>query len=321
MRDDGGRSPVDGRVGRTRSREPEPLLPIMRLALASWVRPEGLARRELVLGSTEGESWEVVPLDVATADATWRVLHLMDGQRTLMGIATEARLSLTRVSWVARELYQRAVLVQTGGLRVDALTYYEHLRSLASIARRRWGTSPMGPRGSWTEETSRRLTLGYLLESHHLVAAVAAHREAVVAAQATERGKALLSEGLSRESARLIGLKRLLLAAGLTEEELEQATPLSSMLALIEHLRWLGTEDALSYAACMGVGMREPDEGDDGDLREWMEPFADSGPLSATEQARIRQRLITCCRLTMAHHRELIGFYGAEGGPRVFTGE
>ncbi|WXH29585.1 hypothetical protein WA016_03544 [Myxococcus stipitatus] len=320
MRDDGGRPLVTGRDGRTCVRTPEPLVPVMKLALASWVRPEGLARRELVLGSTEGESWEVT-LDEASAEAAWRVLHLMDGRRTLMGVATEARLSLARVSWVARELYQRAVLVQTGGLRVDALTYYEHLRSLAGIARRRWGTSPLSPRCSWTEEVSRRLAVGYLLESHHLAAAVSAHREAVVAAQAAERMKVLLGAGLSRESSRLMGLKRVLLGAGLTEEELERAVPLASMRALIEHLRWLGTEDALSYSACMGVGLRDPDEGDGGDLREWMEPFADSGPLSASEQARIRQRLITCCRLTMAHHRELTGFYGPEEGPRVFSGE
>jgi|GEM_PF-3356809 len=352
MSENNGHLPIIGRAWHPSTREPGPLLPATRLALANWVRPDGLARRELVLGAAEGEPWEVMTIDSESAEQAWRVIHLLDGKRTLADIAKETRLDLALVSSVAQDLYHRAVLVQTSGLEVDALTYYEHLRSLAGIAQQRWGPSSM-LRRFWTGPVSRRLAVGYLLENYHFAAAASSHQSAAVASQPTERLKTILSEHLSFEYWHHAWLKRGLLAAGLTEADLEQASPLISMQALINHLRWLGMADPLSYSACIGVGEGDPtalatvgkfwerftehgvlpveafgpfrdhDIGDCSDDHDQFgrEPFADAGPLTAADQARIRRRLITFCRLTMAYHRELLDFYGPEQGPTVFSVE
>jgi hypothetical protein len=347
---DNGHLPIIGRAWQPSTRAPAPLPADIRLAPADWVRKESFARRELIVGPPQGEPWEVLSIESESAPLAWQVLERLDGQRTLADVALETGVDIDVVASIARDFYQLGVWVQRSELDVPALTFYEHLRSVSAYALQRWGASPLLQR-VWTGPVPRRLALGYLLENYHFAAAASSHQGAAVASLPTLRLKTMFSEHLSFEYWHSEWLKRGLLAAGLTEGDLQRASPLVSMQALINHLRWLAVSDILSYSACIGVGeggslsleavqkfwerfathgvlpeevfapFREHDLGDCSDDHDQFgrEPFAEAGPVTAADQRRIRQRLLTFSRLTWCYHRECLDYYGAEEGAPYFS--
>lgn len=349
---DNGPLPIIGRAWRPNAVPHPPLSPDMRMSFGDWVRREGFERQELVLGPASGEPWEVIRIEGESAGPAWRVIGLLDGQRTNEDIAREARLDRELVCSVVQDLYLRAILVQASAQPVAAVTFYDHLHSLSGHAMRRWTPSPL-MNHLWNGPVSRRLALGFLLENYHFAAAASSHQSAAVASLPTERLKTVFSEHLSIEYWHHVWLRRGLMAAGLTAADIERAMPVVSMQALINHLRWLAVSDSLSYSACIGVGEGDslgvgtvqrfwarfgehgvlPEEaygpfrdhalGDCGDDHDQFgrEPFTESGPLTAAEQARIRRRLLTFCRLTWAYHREVLDWYGPEEGPLYFSVE
>jgi len=246
---------------------------------------------------------------------------------------------------VALKLYEQAALLHAGDHDLPALAFYEHLRSLVHLADRARGKSRLLEH--YAQKTaSRRLILGYLIETYHFAAAAASHLALAIATAPSLRLQTVFSEHLSEEYWHHAWLERGLHAAGLRHEDIERSVPCPGTLALIHHLRWLATSDSLSYAVCLGVAESEPSllaawaefwdmlaageveaeaiapfrehsllDCQEGHEAYGAEPFHASGPLTAQEQARIRQRVSLFRDLTWAQHASILSTYESEAGP------
>ncbi|HEY3821983.1 MAG TPA: iron-containing redox enzyme family protein [Polyangiaceae bacterium] len=346
-----GNLPIIGRAWAP-SEKRNVLLPIAAtMAFGPDVRADA-ERQEIVVGPGRGEPWDVMSFRGEGAEEAFRYVMAVDGTRSIADVAREVGGDVDEATAVLQELYERAVLRETGGVELPAVVFYEHLRMESKRAFDKWGPSPMLARFA-SGPVTRRFALGYLMENYHYAAAASSHQGAAVASMPTLRLKTAFSEHLSIEYWHHAWLKRGLLAAGLTEQDVERAHPLPSTLAQINQLRWLAVSDPLAYSACIGIGegdpmasssvarfwdrfaehgvlpeeaygpFREHDLGDCEDDHESFgsEAFIERGGMTATEQARVRARVLSFSRLTWGFHHEMVDFYGSAEGPAFFTPE
>jgi len=326
----------------------------VRPKLVKWVDPASLRRREIVIGSgsSADEPWEVFRFEGPTVTQVWDVIDRIDGAQSAEDIARASGQDLPEVIELVQRLFHAGVVEDVGGGDLPARAFYEHLRSTMKFAVLGWGGSPL-MRRLWAGPVSRRLALGYLIETYHFAAAASSHQGAAVATMPTERLKTACSEHLSSEYWHSMWLRRGLIAAGMKESDFDTAFPLPPMLGQINHLRWLAVSDPLAYAVCIGVTERAEssidvftrfwdrfashgvlEEAVYGPFREHdlldcaenhesfgVEAFAERGPLNAAERARVRQRLLAYARLALDTHRQIVDWYGPAEGPLFYTVE
>lgn len=350
-----GNLPDIGRAWEPTVAAPPALPASFRPKLVAWVDRAAFTRREIVIGGDGGasEPWDVVTFEGgAIVDAVWGVLAGVDGTRTLAQLADESGHDLDEVTTLVQRLYHHGALEDTTSDELPAQAFYEHLRAVTRFSVLAWGGSPLMGR-LVSGPVSRRLALGYLIETYHFAAAASSHQAAAVVAAPTLRLKTALSEHASNEYWHYAWLRRGLLAAGITRAELESAAPLPSTLAEINQLRWLALSDLLAYSACIGVTESLPgseglykrfweryashgvvDEAVFAPFREHqlidcaegheaygVEPFAERGTLSKAERARIRQRVLAYAKMALDSHREIVDWYGPDDGPTLLTSE
>jgi pyrroloquinoline quinone (PQQ) biosynthesis protein C len=351
-----GDLPIIGRAWSPSDAPPPALSDEFRPAFARYVRRPANGRRDLVAAPPGApmttEPWEVITLGGEAADGAWEVVQRIDGVRSLRDIAADAAFDVHEVIAFVQTLYHGALVRNAGGAQVPASAFYEHLRSRTKYAFLEWGVSPL-LRQFAVGPVSRRLALGYLVETYHFASAVASHEAAAIASMPSLRLKTAFSEHLSQEYWHYAWLRGGLLAGGLSEAELLCATPLPSTLGPINQLRWLAVTDPLAYSACIGItearpGLRDsfqrfwtrfaelgvlPEEVyapfrehdlvdcDDNHESFGSEAFGESGPLTAAEQDRIAERVLTYSYLTSRHHHALLEFYGSGDGPSYFSFE
>ena len=187
-------------------------------------------------------------------------------------LGLRAGLADPEVLSVLDELFDWGLVDLLSDVSVPADRFYEH-----AIRRGRTGASILGLPETRRQVTSRtghrRLQLGNLVEEFHYVSSVASHVAPAIGAATSLRIQTILSEYLSDEYAHHILVSKGLLAAGLGEDDLEQAVPLPSTLALMNFLRFLAGFQPLAYCLCLGLVEASPDQLDQIES-EWQSIFA-----------------------------------------------
>ncbi len=301
--------------------------------------------RPLAVDAEPGPRLREVALDAGVAlECAARVFAWSDGSRTLAELAGhfEGGTAARVVGW----LYERGLVADQSLGPLPAWLFYGHLRRRVRAWLARRGPSPL-VRRLWAGGASRRLALGHLVETFHLVDAAPSHIASALASTASRRLQPVLGEYLASEQEHGAWVRRGLLAAGLAEAELARATPLPGTLAQINHLRWLAASDRLAYAACLGAGESAPgsaplagefwrrvgagsalppeaigpfsehDIADDASEHAELgaEFFAEMVSLSGEERGRIGGRVLSYCEAMYAAHRDALEAYGEGDGP------
>jgi pyrroloquinoline quinone (PQQ) biosynthesis protein C len=318
-------------------------------AFAGWAQLR-VDERSIALVDPAGVPMDRVSFDGEHANSAWLCASAIDGRRSCVVLAAELGLPLEGVVNLVQALYEAAVVTNAQHRELPALVFYANLRSQVRLADRARGKSELLQRYA-AKRASKRLVLGYLIETYHFAAAAASHQALAVATAPTLRLKTVFSEHLSEEYWHYAWLKRGLLAAGLTDAEIDASTPTLGTLGVINHLRWLATSDLLAYSACLGIIESDPtvlsawvefwqdlvahgkvDVAAIAPFREHsildcqenhdaygMEAFGETAKLSGADQSRIRQRVSAFRELVQAQHRSILEWYGDEEGPSLFA--
>ena len=346
-----GNLPGIGRAWKPTVAAPLPIPITFQPAFTTRVDKSALAHKQIVIGRCgTADPWDVIGFDGPGSDQVWTVLECIDGTRTIGQIARASGQPDDEVRHVVQGLYHAAVVEDCGGGELPAVAFYEHLRSAIKYSVLGWGGSPLMDR-LWSGPVSRRLAIGYLVESYHFAVAASSHQAAAIAAVQSERLKTAFSEHLSSEYWHYVWLKRGLVAAGFTDGDFERAVPLPASLGQVNHLRWLATSDPLAYSVCIGITERNAgladvykgfwtryashgvlDEAVYAPFREHelldaeenheafgAEVFVERGPLTKSECDRIRQRVLAYAFASLESHRQTLEWYEAVDGPLYFA--
>jgi pyrroloquinoline quinone (PQQ) biosynthesis protein C len=326
----------------------EPLAPHTRLRVTNHIT--AIRTDELITKIDLGG--KLASLD---ADSSRRVTSLfarLDGARSLAEVAGDLGWSLEDTTEAAQQLFELAVLENAGDTPIDALVFYRHVAALGRGVQARV-TERSSYVGLVEQRPTRRLLLGYLVETYHIVVAAALHIAPTISLAPTLRLRMMFSEYLGDEYWHGLWLRKGLVAAGLSELEIDSADPLPATLATINHLRCIASTDLLAYAACistgenLGVGDAEhvrrrfdaftkhgvlPDAAispfrdhevvdcEAGHQSYCAEVFADSSPLTHAHQDAITRAMLHYLRCLEAQHREVEQFYGSNPeGPPVYS--
>jgi pyrroloquinoline quinone (PQQ) biosynthesis protein C len=197
---------------------------------------------------------------------------------------------------------------------------------------------------------NKRLVVGYLVEEYHLVASAASHISPIITATDNERLRMMFCDYLGGEYWHCLLLKKGLLAAGISEDELAAADPLAGTLAVINLQRHIARTDILAYSACLSINeggdqrsatafeqmydlltrfvppealapSREHAVLDFEDAHETLgaEPFVEELALGAARQRAIYRAVRARIHTQGEQHREMAAFYGAPDGPLVHS--
>jgi hypothetical protein len=275
------------------------------------------------------------------------LLAAITGGVPLKALSARLRLPATSVVACAERLYLDGLVVDRASMPVGGVPFFVHLQGYVSGAMKAWPRpSPPGAR------PSARLVRGYLVESWHVIDAASSHIAPLLSQLPSARVRALFSAYFAGEYWHGDWVRKGLLASGLSLADLDRAVPLPTTLALVNHLRWLAQADPLSYAACLGVAEGRPSEVGNvkafwarmararlppGALRPFREhqltdcaedhgslaaePFAECVALSASDQARIRNRTLSFAAAMTEYWRGIRDWYGAARGPAYFAFE
>jgi hypothetical protein len=99
----------------------------------------------------------------------------------------------------------------------------------------------------------KRRLLGSLVETYHFVSAASYHISAAIAHAPSQEIRAGLSELFMDEARHGAALRQGLLAAGITEAEINASQPLPETRSVINYLYVLGSTDLLSYGVCAAI--------------------------------------------------------------------
>jgi hypothetical protein len=292
----------------------------------------------------------VIPLEGERREHLEKIRAFLDGTHTISEITTQCGLNREICSKFIQELYELALVGDAAARPAPPLSFYHHAVTLGRRETlRQLGRSPMAEhmlRGTLT----KRLVVGYLTEEYHLVSSAASHISPVIATAPTEHLRMMFSDYLSGEYWHCQLLKRGLLAAGLTEEEVAVSDPLPGTLAAINLLRNSARTDLLAYSVVLSINeggdvqaatafsqmydligqfvspevlapSREHAELDFEDQHESLgaEAFIDEVAISSQRQDAIYRTVMATARTQMEQHRQMAAFYGAPEGPLAFS--
>jgi len=231
------------------------LSPELRLRLAKIAIPR-MRGRTLMSIDTPWHTLSIAPSERGTVS---KLLAALDGRRSLAQVARDQRLHLERVVGHATQLYRAGVAQLAHAVPVDARLFHDH--TLASMRLRHvQQTDAIGLIERILATRSKRLLLGYLVESYHLVHAAASHMAGAVLSTSEPGHRMKFSRYLSEEHAHGEWLAGGLKQAGVSSSRLLQSAPLFSTLAVINFLRWTALSDPLVYGLCIGLS-EAPSEG------------------------------------------------------------
>jgi pyrroloquinoline quinone (PQQ) biosynthesis protein C len=231
----------------------DPIDPSTRLAVCKHVR---LTEKEQRISRID-LGGRVLALDAESGERATRLLRHADGSRTLAEIAQALDWPLDEAIDAAQDLYLLAVLKNVGDTPVPALTFSTHLDNYVKAVQVRMSESIPSLLEALEKKPSRRLLLGALVENYHYVAAAASHISPAIAKATDENLQMMFSEYLSGEFWHGRWLKQGLLAAGLTDGQIDGSDPLPSTLATVNCMRWFASTDLLAYSACLAAGELE----------------------------------------------------------------
>ncbi|WP_394826507.1 iron-containing redox enzyme family protein [Pendulispora albinea] len=288
----------------------------------------------------------VVPVEGRNRERLARLQPFLDGTHTVGALAAKLDWNVEECAGLVQGLYELGVLRDMARRPAPALSFYRHM---VNIGRRETlhelVGSPLVARmlaGTLTE----RLVVGYLVEEYHLVASAASHISPMVAGAQTERLRMMFSDYMSGEYWHCLLLKKGLLAAGLTEEQIGAADPLPATLAVINLMRESSRTDPLAYSVWLSVMEGGDDKGavafskmydqlgtlvpaevllpsrehavlDFEDEHETLgaEPFVDEGDIPGHRQDAIYRYVMASVRTHALQHQQIADFYGTEDGP------
>jgi hypothetical protein len=257
----GRRGPSWKPLAKTRSMPP--LDPRMRPKLAPHVRVE----RKLGVVTRVDLGWRVEAFERERGERAAAILRRADGKRTLGDLTVGSGWSLDDTNAAAQDLYHLAVVHDAGDALAPALSFQ---RYIVNLGRRRMHQlrSPVGLMSYLCSgKASRRLLIGWLVESYHFVSAAASHMSPAIVVAPSERLQMLFSEYLSEEFSHGRWVRGGLREAGLTDAELDGSSPLPATLGSINLLRWTAQTNLFAYAACIGI--TEASGEDEGVVRGW----------------------------------------------------
>lgn len=331
----------------------EPLDPRVRLELAGHVRltREDGAVRKIDLGG------RIASLDAEDGQRVAALLGRLDGARTLDEVSRDLGWNLDETIEAAQDLYHLAVLENAGDSPIQALSFFQHVSALGRAVQARIGEDTYHT-GQFLAELMagrlhRRLVLGYFVEQFHVVMRAALHLSPTINLASDQRLRMMLSEFLGEEYWHGLWLRKGLVAAGLSDAQIDGSDPLPGTLAVVDRLAFTAHTDLLAYSACISTGETGGDADTERARRKYdtliksglvpaeaIAPFRDheladcaaghasycpefyaaAPPIARPHQDSIRRSMLAYLRCLEEQHREIERFYGErEDGPPVYT--
>lgn len=315
--------------------------------LAPGARPRALVKLELADKEplSIDLAWCELQFTRANGERVAALLASCDGSRDLPAIATALGWPVERVTSLASVLYARGVLVDDAHQDVAADLCQEHLVAWGRTLRARMSAQVDLLGG----ELHRRRLLGSLVETYHFVSSASYHIGAAVA----HAPSTAIRDGLSRlfadEWKHGRDLRKGLLAAGLSEREIDASQPLPETRSVINYLRALGSTDLLSYGVCAAIN--ESPKSDTAIKKSWddiarlgllpveaITPFrgheledeasdhaaisvllfSEHGAISGTQQQQIRDHVVSFLATQRGCYIALKRYYAESEGPALF---
>ncbi|HTE49415.1 MAG TPA: hypothetical protein VK698_00970 [Kofleriaceae bacterium] len=296
----------------------------------------------------------VISLRPDDGERVARLFDKLDGQRTLTEVAEDLEWSEEEAIDAAQDLYGYAVLNNVGDASVPPLLFFKHVAALgSSVQARLAGADSMI--GSLMEgKPSRRLLMGHLIELYHVVDAASTHISPAINLAPNDRLRMLFCEYLADEYWHGRWLRKGLLAAGISEEELDRSDPLPGTLAVVHFLRIKSATDLLAYAACLSTAEaqgegevarvhrryqmfdkdgllgedviapfrgHEIEDANSAHLSYCSEPFVEAAAIKRPHQDAIRSAVLLYLRTLDEQHRQVARFYGDPQGPACFRAD
>jgi hypothetical protein len=323
----------------------EPLDPQSRLSPsphARFVRENGRLTR-LDLGG------RVVRLDEADGERIDAFVGRLDGKRTLIAVAEALGWPVDETLDTAQELYLFAAVHHVGDAPVPALTFSHHLDQYVKAVQVRMRESVPSLLDALERAPSRRLLLGGLVETYHLVNAAASHISPAIARSPNTNLQMMFSEYLAGEYWHGLWLRQGLRAADISETDLDRCDPLPGTMAAINCLRWAASNDLLAYSACLAAGELEGGARSAERVEHYFdalvklnlvseevirpfklhtledcgadhhsyasEAFAISPPLTRAQQDQIRRTVLMLQRSVGEQQLQIVRYYGGDGPP------
>ncbi len=319
-----------------------------------WIRTLDPERKELIMGprQPEREAWQVVSMAHPDAHPVWQLVNALDGERSIDALDEARIMGRAELEAGLLSFYRSGMITLEGPEAIESAIYYQHAVQMGRLFLAEGGHSPIR-HGLMEGTASERLAIAWFLDTYKFARAAASHIASAIVAAPSERLAVAFSEFLASEYWHFAWMKRGLVAAGLSEEEIEHAEPTPGMLSCINYLRWLATSDPLSYALCvsLGEGSREqlprkqrfwelvararvvPEEVfgpfrdheilDNSEDHEdfGLEVFKEHRQLGPHERARVRKRVAYYARLWVIAQHLLVRIFGEEDGPVTFDPE
>jgi hypothetical protein len=309
---------------------------------------EGRRLQRLDLGG------RTVRLDEAASERIAAFLSQLDGTRTLAEVANLLGWAIDETQETAQELFLVAAICQVGDVPVPALTFSKHLDNYVKALQVRMRDKVPSLLDAVERAPSRRLLLGGLVEIYHLVSSAASHISPAIARSPNHNLQMMFSEYLSGEYWHGLWLRQGLVAAGISESDLDRSDPLPATLGTINCLRWAASTDLMAYSACLAAGEQEggaksierteryfdalaklnlvPEEAirpfklhtleDCGaDHHSYAsEAFAISPPLTRAQQDHVRRSVLMMQHSVAEQQLQIVRYYAGEG-PSFFSAD
>jgi len=320
------------------------LLRSARLRLSAHINVQHDGERVVMLDTGWQEIRFVSPHDLRVG----QFLDAVHDDANVLQLALRLGWSESATQAVATDLYRFGIVRDVGQSPVPAALFCDHIVNMGRSLRTRMAAEVQLldlPSGGPT----RRMLIGSLVETYHFVAAAPFHLAAALHGAPNDDARRLLGSLFTDEQSHGGWLRKGLLDAGLTTEQMDIAVPLPETLAVINLLRVLPSVDYLGYLAC--VAINESPRADKQIKKDWLQIgamglvppeavkpfmgheledqgsghaeipktiFATHGSLSATQQRQIDRTIRTFLATQDVCYRAMKRFYGPPEGPATF---
>ncbi len=198
--------------------------------------------------------WRTIEFDSASTELISYLLPYLDGTHSLRDLSQRLVFAEQDLLNILQSLYEIGFLTTSTKAPIPALSFYNHLTSVARLYRAKTQSNNLEEeRKDDNQETSKNHLIGKLTSLCFLFSSAEKHLSDAKAHIKNKELRYKLSHYLSTEYWCSHMLESALPHLGYSPSQIDKLKPIPSVAAMINYLQCLARTDALAYAACLSL--------------------------------------------------------------------
>lgn len=197
-------------------------------------------------------SWRKIEFDQVDIHIYDKLKGYIDGKNSIKDIIDKTGINGAEVLEFLQFLYKLSIVDNVSDCDVPSISFHDYIVNLGRMLKQL-----MLERADLLCERSglvtKKLLLGYLIETYHVVSSSSNHMSQVIANTTSGRIRFVMSRYLNEEYLHGELLKKGLLKAGVTSDDLKRVFPLPQTMGIINFIVNMARTSEIWYGAFLGI--------------------------------------------------------------------